>query len=199
MNRKLFSLAAAAMAWGALAVAGTASATVLSIGGVAQNKSITIEATLKSGTSAILKDKNGTTNDTCTGSTVKGATEGSFEGVTVGGKVSSLTFTGCSHTTTVIAPGSLSIAWTSGTNGTVSSSGAEVTVKSTVFGVSAICKTGTGTTIGTLTGVKEGSATMDISATTLDCGALGTSSWTGTYTVTSPSGLGVEDKNDGNH
>src|SRR5215212_10282270 len=116
---KTFCLAAAAVAGAVLAMAGAASATVLSIGGVAQNKSVTIEATLKSGTSAILKDKNGTTNDTCTGSVVKGSTEGSFEGSTVGGKVSALTFSGCSHTTDVINNGSLWIAWTSGTNGTV--------------------------------------------------------------------------------
>jgi hypothetical protein len=81
----------------------------------------------------------------------------------------------------------------------VKSSGAEVTVVSTFFGASATCKTGAGTTIGTLTGVSAGDATMDINAT-INCGILGNSAWTGTYTVTSatsstiPAGtsLGVE-------
>jgi len=191
---KMLGLTAiAAMALMAV-VAGSASATTLEIGGVTQNKAVTIEASLASGTSAILRDKNGTTNDTCTGSSVKGTTS-VFTGATVSGPIAKkedLSFSGCSHTTDVLAGGSLTVAWTSGTNGTVSSSGAEVTVKSTVFGVSAICKTGAGTTIGTLTGVSSGNATMHINATTLDCGALGTSSWTGTYAVTSPQGLGVE-------
>ena len=189
---KMLGLAAiAAMALMAFVGAGTASATTLEVEGVKQNKSVTIEASLASGTSAILKDKNGTTNDTCTGSTVKGATEGSFSAASIGGKVSSLTFTGCSHTTHVLAPGSLSVTWTSGANGTVSSSGAKVTVVSTVFGASATCETGAGTVIGTLTGVASGNATMHINATTLNCGILGTSSWTGTYSVTSPKGLAV--------
>ena len=187
---KMLGLAAiAAMALMAVVGASAASATTLEIGGVTQNQQVTIEATLATGTSAILKDKNGTTNDTCTGSTVEGATT-AFDPPS--GPISALTFTGCSHTTDVISKGNLSVAWTSGTNGTVSSNGAEVTVKSTVFGISAVCKTGVGTAIGTLTGVASGNATMHINATTLDCGALGTSSWTGTYTVTSPSGLGVE-------
>jgi hypothetical protein len=178
--------AMAVMAFGAA----SASATTLEIGGVAQNKSVTIESTLASGTSAILKDEFGTTTDTCTSSTVKGSTVSPFTGTTVGGTVSSLTFGNCTHTTTVLANGSLSVAWTSGTNGSVKSSGAEVTVNSTFFGASAVCKTGSGTTIGTLTGVKSGKATMDINAT-IACGILGNSSWTGTYSVTSPEGLGV--------
>jgi hypothetical protein len=189
---KMLGLAAvAAMALVAIGAA-TASATTLAVGGTAQNKSVSITATLKSGTSAILKDEFGTTTDTCTSSEVKGATEGTFTGTSVGGKVSSLTFGSCSHTTTVIASGSLKVESPSGGNGTVSSSGAEVTVNSTFFGASAICKTGTGTKIGTLTGAKTASehATMDINAT-IACGILGNSSWTGTYTVTSPTGLSV--------
>jgi hypothetical protein len=182
---KMLGLAAvAAMALMAVVGAGSASATTLTTTGVTQTGSVTIEATLEAGTSAILKDKNGTTNDTCTGSTVEGATTSPFTGGTISGHINTLDFTGCSHTTDVLANGSLSVTWTSGSNGTVSSKGAEVTVKSTVFGVSAVCKTGEGTTIGTLTGVNAGNATMHINATTLNCGALGTSSWTGTYTIT---------------
>jgi len=192
---KMLSLAAvAAMALFAVVGASAASATTLSVGGVTQNKSVSIAASLLPGTSALLVDTAGTTLDTCTNLEFKVATEGSFTGASVGGKVSTMTFGGCSHTTKVIAPGSLSIAWTSGTNGTVTSSGAETTIQSTVFGVSAICKTGAGTDLGTLTGVASGNSTLHIDFTkSLDCGAfLGKTSMTGTYRLTSPSGLGVE-------
>jgi hypothetical protein len=186
---KMLGVAALA-AMGLMAFAGSASATTLSVEGVKKNEAVTIKATLAAGSSALLKDKNGTTADTCTGSTVEGTTT-AFDPPS--GPVSKLEFTGCSHTTHVLKPGSLSVAWISNTEGTVTSSGAEVTVVSTVFGASAICKTGTGTVVGTLTGVASGHATMDIDATnSLNCGILGTSSWTGTYTVTSPTGLGVE-------
>jgi hypothetical protein len=69
----------------------------------------------------------------------------------------------------------------------VTSSGAEVTTGSP-FGT-LNCKTEAGTHLGTLTGVKEGNATMDINAA-LFCGGI-SSKWEATYTVTSPSGLGV--------
>ena len=189
--KKLGLAVVAAMATLACAGAGAASATTLEVGGATQNKPVSIGATLKAGTSSIIKDKNGTTFETCTSSELKTATEGSFTGLSVGGMVSSFSFAGCNHTKHVLKPGSLSITWSAGTNGTVSSSGAEWTTMSTVFGASFVCKTGTGTTIGTLTGSSSGNATLHINATTLDCGAFGTSSWTGTYTVTSPLGLGV--------
>jgi hypothetical protein len=195
---KMLGLAAVAAA-ALMAIVGVtaASATTLEIGGVKQTGAVTIGATLKPGTSATLVDEFGTTTDTCTESTVHGKTTtftatGTNE---IDGKVETLTFGKCSHTTTVINPGVLYVGWIKGTtNGTVTSAGAEVTVNSTFFGASAICKTGTGTDIGTLTGVKTTAehATMDIDATkNLNCGILGNSSWTGTYTVTTPTGLGV--------
>jgi hypothetical protein len=198
---KMLGLAAvAAMALTAF-VASTASATTLEVKGVKQTGAVTIKATLEPGTSAVLKDELGSTTDTCTGSTVEGKTEESettkFTGAHVGGKISTLDFTGCSHTTDVLANGSLSVTWIKPvketdpkTNGTVSSANAEVRVQSTFFGISAICKTGAGTDIGTLTGKASGQATMDINAT-LDCGSLGKGFWTGLYLVTSPEGLGV--------
>jgi hypothetical protein len=186
---KLAGLAtAASMAFMALLVVGTASATTLEVGGVAQNKAVSFTASLKSGTSLLVKDESGTSTDTCTGSTIAGSTT-TFTG-TPGGPVSGLTFTSCSHTTTVLAKGSISFAWTSGTHATVSSSGAEITVQSTFFGASAVCKTGPGRTIGTLTGVGSGSATLDLNAK-ITCGVLSDVSWTGTYTITSPAGLGA--------
>ena len=192
---KMLALAAmAVMALMAFVGASTASATTFTVTGVKQTAQITIHATLKTGTSTIIKDKNGTTNDTCTSSTMHYIVQGitTSGSISLWSRLSSWIFGSCSHTTDVIAPGELGIGWISGTtNGTVSSSGAEVTVKSTVFGVSAICKTGAGTTIGTVTGVTSGNATMDINATTLDCGAVGTSSWTGEYIITSPHGFGI--------
>ncbi|HYQ79702.1 MAG TPA: hypothetical protein VEP91_11395, partial [Solirubrobacterales bacterium] len=69
---------------------------------------------------------------------------------------------------------------------------AEVTVPTT-FGFSVTCKTGEGTKIGTLTGVASSSehATVTIGAV-LSCGfLLPSASLSGSYKVTSPTGLGV--------
>jgi hypothetical protein len=190
---KMLGLAAvAAMAVMAFVGAGTASATTLEIGGVPQNKAVTISASLEAGSSAILKDEFGTTTDTCTESSVHGTTTSPFTAEEIDGTLTTLTFGKCSHTTTVINKGILYVKWDGGTNGTVTSSGAEVTVQSTFFGASAICKTGGGTDIGTLTGVGKLTehATMDINAT-ISCGILGNSKWTGSYKVTTPTGLGV--------
>jgi hypothetical protein len=189
--KRLTLVTTAVMAFTALVASTPASATTLEVGGAAQSKSVGFEMSLGTGTSMILKDKNGTTNQTCTGSSLAGATEGAFTGASVSGPVSKWTFSGCSHKVETLSSGTLSVTWTSGTSGTVTSSAAEVTDVSTVFGVSVICKTGTGTPIGTLTGVKEGNATIHLNATALNCGALGITTWTGTYTVTSPLGLGV--------
>jgi hypothetical protein len=156
-----------------------------------------IAATLKPATSTVLKDEAGTTTDTCTGSEAKGKIEAAGgEASHPSGKLSTLAFSGCTHTTKVIALGELEVKSIAGTtNGTVYSKGAEVTVVSTAFGISAICKTGTGTPIGTLTGAKSESeqATLDVNViNSLNCGILGNSTWTGTYLVTSPTGLVVE-------
>jgi hypothetical protein len=177
----------------ALALASSSTATVLSVEGITKNESVAFTATLASGTSLLFKAEDGTTTDTCTTSEIKGKTEGTFTGASVGGKISTLTFKNCTHTTTVLANGSLSFAWTSGTNGTVSLSSAEVTVQSTSFGTSAVCKTGSGTNLGTFTGVTSGLAKIDVNAS-VSCGILGNATWTGTYSVTSPAGLGVEEK-----
>src|SRR6187397_3425212 len=100
---KMLGLAAvAAMALMAV-TAGAASAATLEVGGVAQNSAVTLNATLASGTSALLKDSAGTTTDTCTTSEVKGKTS-TFTG-TPAGAIETLTFGNCSHTTTVLAKG----------------------------------------------------------------------------------------------
>jgi hypothetical protein len=199
---KMLGLAAiAAMALTAIIGAGTASATELytyTSSGPAETVAVNTEivSSLKSGTSALLKDTGGSTNDTCTGSEVKGKIENTggktSEGKHPSGKISALTFTGCTHTTDVLAKGSLEIKNIAGTtNGTVISKEAQVTVQSTVFGISCTANTGTGTTIGTLTGVKSSTehATMDINGV-INMGAFcGDSTWTGTYIVTSPTGI----------
>ena len=185
---KMIGLAAvAAMALAAF-TAGTASATTLSVEGVSKNSSVSIVATLKSGTSALLKDTAGISSNTCTGSEVKGATASPFTGATVTGAVSTLSFSSCARAVTVHKGGTLHVTWTSGTNGTVTSSGAEVTTGSP-FGT-LTCVTGAGTHLGTLTGVKTGNASLAINAA-LTCSGI-SSKWEATYTVTSPAGLGVE-------
>jgi hypothetical protein len=151
-----------------------------------------LSMSLQSGGSLLLKDGSGNTTTTCTGSEIKGKTEDGGATITV--PASTLAFSGCSDTVDVLKPGKLHILWSSGTNGTVTWSEAEITVQSTAFGTTAICKTGTGTAIGTLTGVNAGTehAVLDVAAK-LDCGTLGSSTLTGNYIFTSPTGLRVEE------
>jgi hypothetical protein len=79
------------------------------------------------------------------------------------------------------------------TNGTVRSTGADVTVQVTVFGgtVPVTCTTNN-TDIGTLTGVGTGgTARRDIKAV-LNCGSFTPSAiWEGTYTITGGHAIGV--------
>jgi len=172
----------------ALFSAGSASATTLEVGGKAKTESVNLTATLKSGTSAITRDTSGLAANTCAASEVKGATSSPFTGTSVTGAVSTLTFSNCSREpVTKDAGGTLHFTWTSGTNGTVVSSGAEWTIGSP-FGT-LNCKTGAGTHLGTLTGVASGHATIDINSF-LSCSGIWLK-WEGTYTVTSPTGLGV--------
>jgi hypothetical protein len=170
----------------ALVGANSASATTLEVGGVTQNKSVGMVMTLRSGTSTILKDTSGFSANTCTTSELSGSTASPFSGATVTEAVSAWVFNNCSSPVTVHKNGTLHFAYTSGTNGMVSSSGAEWTVDGP-FGYLP-CVTGNGTTLGALTGSKEGHATMDWNAV-INCGI--SARWTATYTVTSPTGLGV--------
>ena len=216
---KILGLAAvAAMALTAFMGAGTASATQLyKYTTPSANDKLgvgtTILSSLESGTSALLKDTGGLANDTCTASEVHGTITkdtSSSPAVNPQGAITTLSFTGCSHTTNVLANGSLEIKNIAGTtNGTVISKEARVTIKSTVFGISCTANTGAGTTIGTLTGAKKTEAeakeeeetekvptlhraTMDISAIISLENGCGDSTWTGSYVVTSPVGLTVE-------
>lgn len=186
---KNFGLAAVtAMILMAFLGANTASATTLEVEGWAQNKSVLISASLSAGHSTTFKHKELGTLDTCTTSHLNLSTFAYTPAVE--GTINSFTLWGCSHTTHVLKNGQFKINWTSGTNGTVYLSGMEVTMASTALGASLICKPILGAS-GTLTGVSSGNATIDIKAT-LRCNLWpGDVIWEGTYSVTSPWGLGV--------
>lgn len=184
--------ACAAMALMAFA-ASSASATTFAVTGVKQTANITITATLEAGTSAVLQKTDGSFANTCTESDVHGTTT-SFTAAgtgSIGGPVSSLTFSKCTtEKVETDEAGSLTVEWIKGTsNGTLKSSGAKVTVPSP-FG-KLTCTTGTGTDIGTLTGKATGFATVDIHAV-LPCGILAPSTtWDGSYWITSPHNLSI--------
>ncbi|HEY5941314.1 MAG TPA: hypothetical protein VIT89_00440 [Solirubrobacterales bacterium] len=195
---KMLGIAAvAAMSFMAFAAA-SASATTLEVEGVTQNKTVFITASLTPGNSAVLSRTDGSLANTCTESHVEGHTIAPFTVPTTGeitGTVETLSFTGCTRPVTVHKPGLLHISHETGTtNGTVTSSEAEVTVGSP-FGT-LVCKTGTGTHIGTMTGATTASnpgkhAEIHINAV-LNCGFLVPSAkWSGTYIVTTPTELGV--------
>jgi hypothetical protein len=185
----------AALALTALAGTSSASATTLEIGGVAQNKEVAFETTIASGSSLLLTDTGGTALNTCKDSTIKGHTAEPFtskEGTPISGPLTTLSWSGCTEgTPTVDSMGTLSVERIgTTTNGTVRSNGTKITTPS-FFG-NLTCTT-SNTDIGTLTGVKSGKATLDINAV-LSCTVISTAKWSGTYTVTTPEGLGVTDE-----
>lgn len=170
--------------------ASIASATTLEVKGTKQTGSVTFKTSLKSGTSTLMTDTFGAFFQTCTASVVEGKTN-TFTGTTVSGPISSETFSSCTEEpVTVDLPGSLSVENVAGTtNGTVRSINARWTMPSPFGALACVTASSPGTDIGTLTGVASGSATLHLAAT-LNCGSI-TAKWTGTYTVTSPEGLGV--------
>lgn len=178
----------AAMAMAAF-TAGSASATTLEVGGVAKNESVTIEASLASGTSIVMSRTDGSLANTCTSSAIAASTVSPFSTEDVGGPISTLTFENCTRPVTVHKAGALTFRKIPGTtNLTVFWGEAEVTVGSP-FGT-LNCKPGAHTHIGVLTGrwILLGTYHLEI---VLNCGFLVPSAkWTGTYTVTSPEGLG---------
>jgi hypothetical protein len=193
LSKILGVVAVAALAL--MAFASTASATTLYVKGVKQTGAVTIHATLKSGTSALLEDEAGFFANTCTESTVHGVTS-VFTGTVVSGPLTTgsagLSFGSCKENPVEVeSSGSLSVEQISGTtNGTVRSIGAAVKTPSPFGTLTCVTGASPGTDIGTLTGVTSGNATMDINAT-LNCGSI-TARWTATYTVTTPEGLDVE-------
>ena len=189
MKLKALGLAAvAATAFTAFA-ASSASATTLEVSGVTQNQAVTLEMSLKSGTSAIWSRTDGSFGNTCTTSELAGDTESPFTGTSVTGAVDFLLFSGCTRPIKIHQLGTLHISYISGTNGTVTWSGTEITVGTPPGTLN--CKTGGGVDIGTLTGTASGHAEIHINAV-INCGFLVPSaSWKATYIVTTPTGLGV--------
>lgn len=188
---KMLGLAAGAtMALMAFAV-GSASATTLEIGGTTQNKSIEITGSLSSGTSAIMGNTSGTTVKTCTGGSGAGSTTSPFTGTSVSGVEGAVEGASCSGSeSTVHKKGTVKIEHISGsTNGTIISSGAEVTVPTTLGTVN--CKSGEGVDVGVLTGKASGQATVHVNAV-VNCGfLLPSATMKGSGVVTGPEGLGV--------
>ena len=155
---------------------------------------IELDFSLKSGTSAVLANTAGETLDTCTESTAKGRIEVA-EGVT--GPIESLTWGGCSSTTTTLTKGKLEVQSIAGThNGTVVADGTiEVTVN-TIFG-SCIYGVTSGNSLGEL---KEGlpatfvanAVAEKFAGSNFSCPS--TAKWTAEYRLKEPGGttLSVE-------
>jgi hypothetical protein len=148
---------------------------------------------------------------TCNKSTVEGKVESHGKGVTAGGKISTLDFTECNFPTKVEANGSLEIhpirkdisphttcLETDGDvcQGTLTSSGAKVTIETSL---GSCTFTTSSTSVGTLTTTAKtgGKAVLDIAGTiprtggSFLCGSSGT--WTGSYTVNTPSTLWIDE------
>jgi hypothetical protein len=116
---------------------------------------------------------------------------------TVKGEITTLDFTECNATVTVLKKGTLEIHSLGNGNGTLTSNGAEVTVQ--FVGTHCIFTT-SNTDLGTVTGSgnTKSNATLDISATIprtggssgIFCGS--TAAWTGAYKVTAPNPLFID-------
>jgi hypothetical protein len=195
---KMLGLAAiAAAALTAILGAGTASATKLCENNQTANctSHVAEKSTLKftAEDSVKLLGPFSIVIDTCTESTVEGPTTstGGGEGVAVTGTVNTLTFGNCTRTTTVGKGGTLSIQHIAGTdNGTVTSSGAEVTVHNVPVGfesktcIYATAETDLGTLTGLISGGKIAAPTFDISATINSTNGCPSGTWSGHYLYT---------------
>ncbi|HEY8502554.1 MAG TPA: hypothetical protein VIL21_07690, partial [Solirubrobacterales bacterium] len=134
----------------------------------------------------------------CGKSNLEGKVEQHGNGVTAKGNLSSLTFSECEgNDVTVKAAGSLEVHATSGGNGIVTSTGAEISIQLTGLGITCIYTTN-GTQIGTLTGSNSTKAKLDLEGSSIPrtggsiyCGSSG--ELTGSYTVTTPSTLYVDE------
>ncbi len=133
-------------------------------------------------------------------STVSGHIERHGTGVTVGGKITTLDFTGCTNSwhVTSIANGELELHYVSAGVGTLTSTGAKV--DTTRLGVTCVYQTNE-THIGTATdsSITKGTATLHVSAeipinSTESSGLCGSgkAKWEGAYTVTTPMELWID-------
>ena len=182
---KILSLMAVAAA-AFMGITGTASATIIEeSNGTQLGKGTQIEST---GTNAVLKAGFSTVE--CGHSEVDGKTSNAGgAGESVEGSITTLKFSECNMTVTTLKPGKLILHHTSGSNGTVTSQGAEVTVDN--HSISCTYGTPTATDIGTLLGGSPAKLTASASLTRIAGGFLcaNPATWTATYTVTKPSSL----------
>lgn len=124
-----------------------------------------------------------------------GMTTSNETGASVSGRVETLTLEECNCEAKVLKGGTLSIAWTSGSNGTVSSSGLEFTATcSTIFGNVHCIYVSNGSDLGTLTGGTT--ARLDITSGSIPrlptsplCGEI--AYWDAIYKIDSPDTLNV--------
>ena len=192
----LLTVAAAAL----MAFAATASATTGtdSAGGSLVEVGDTIHATNVGNT--VL---DGTINVTCKKSTVKDKTDGNHE-ATLEGTVETLTFEECgANTVTVVNKGTLAIhtfGASADGNGTLTSSGAEVTVQThNILGTVHCIYVTSATDVGKLDGSNStgGTATITVDSVPIprkstDFGCGSTSEWTAEYTVSTPDYLAID-------
>jgi hypothetical protein len=158
----------------------------------------TFDMSLKSGTAMVLETTGGTTLDTCTGSTAKGKTGATASSVgAVSVSLSEWSWSGCTVSTTTIAPGQLEISHLSGTdNGTVNLRGFEMTANTGFFGA---CTYGGGTggvQLGTLSGGAPASLKVSVvlALTKNESGFCPSEvRWTAEWTATEPNPLYVAD------
>jgi hypothetical protein len=186
----LLAVAAAAL----MAFAGSASATTLTDG---SGGTLGVGTVIEAGNvgEAIL---DGTVNIKCKKSTVKGeVTNAGGASATVSGSVSPLTFSECgANTVTVSKGGTLEIHGQAGNKGTLTSSGAEVTVLThNILGTVHCIYTTEATDLGTVEGgtgatLKIDSVPINRASTDFGCGS--TSEWTAHYTVSKPATLNID-------
>lgn len=138
----------------------------------------------------------------CNQSIIEGKVEQHGSGVTTGGKISTMDFSSCNYSVTVLKAGSLEAHQTGGkgtdADGTVTSSGLELTIHTSV-GACTFTTNNTDVGTGTLTSsdTTGGNATLDIATSAIPrtggsflCGASGI--LTGSYKVVTPSTLYID-------
>jgi hypothetical protein len=170
--------------------AGSASATTLEVKGVAKNEPVTLVGSMTPGTSAILGRTDGSLANTCTTLEMEGSAVSPFSAPSVTGSGKALAFGNCTRPVTAHKTGLIHVEHIAGTtNGTVISSGAEITVGSPFGTIN--CRTGAATHLGVVTGTPTGHATLHVNAV-INCGFLVPSATLkSAWTITSPTGVGA--------
>lgn len=193
---KMASLVVLAVAWLMAVAEGTQATPLTSPAGTHLEAGTEIHAT-NVGNVAL----DGTINLSCKKSTVKAKTNASGESGPGIVPVTSLALEECgSNTATVLKPGTLELHATEGGNGTITSTGAEITVLThNILGTVHCIYYTEGTDLGTFTGSKTTGATatwgidaMPILRKETDYGCGSTSELTAHYTFTSPDYLDVD-------